>query len=197
MTSDALVSWRTTRAEHLEELIAAHHAVGGTGPGRRWRTEQINLALTLRLAVEFQGFSRDLHDLASQTFGRWVAPHDDRLARIVSSALTDARQLDRGNATEGNLSSDFSRFGLSFFPVIERRDARSSQRLVELTRLNRARNAIAHDNPGVITELRRAGRPVKLTTVRRWQGALNGLATTMDAVMAEHLATLFKRSSPW
>ena len=28
--------------------------------GRRWQTEQLNWALILRLAAEFQGFARDL-----------------------------------------------------------------------------------------------------------------------------------------
>lgn len=197
LPSDALSSWRGERANRLNELVKAHQTVGGTGAGRRWSTEQINLALALRLAVEFQGFSRELHDLASGTFGAWAAPENPAIAEVITGVLTYGRQLDRGNATESNLVSDFGRFGLHFAPTMKARDARTSQRLAELDRLNRARNAIAHDNPHVLAVLRREGRPIKLTTIKRWRSALNGLATTMDVVIAEHFARIFHRGAPW
>ncbi len=197
MASDALAHWRIARSKRLDELVDAHRTVGGRGPGRRWRTEQLNLALALRLAVEFQGFSRELHDVASQTFGSWSAPQDEHLAELIASVLTYGRQLDRGNATEGNLSSDFSRFGVRLWSAMTHADGRTSKRLTEVDRINRARNAIAHDNPQVLGELRREGRPVTLTTIRLWRGSLDALATTMDVVVADHLSHVFGRKRPW
>lgn len=197
MASDALVNWRSARAEHLDELVEAHQSVGGTSPGRRWRTEQINFALALRLAVEFQGFSRELHDVASRTFGSWASPDDQRVAEVIANVLTHGRHLDRANATEESLSSDFSRLGFQFWSVMKSVDPRTSSRLTELRRLNRARNAIAHDNPHVLVELRREGRPITLTTIRRWRSSLNSLAATMDGAVAHHLGNVFGRTQPW
>lgn len=50
----------------LERRRAARgaHAHGWDRPGRRYRTGQLHLALIVRLAGEFQGYARDLHDQA-------------------------------------------------------------------------------------------------------------------------------------
>jgi hypothetical protein len=56
------MTWRKERSERLDELLHAHQSVGGPSRGRRWRTATLNEALLLRLAAEFQGFARDLHD---------------------------------------------------------------------------------------------------------------------------------------
>lgn len=64
MVSAALTQWRTGRASKLSNLLSAHVAVGGSKAGRRWATEELNHAIVLRLASEFQGFCRDLHDEA-------------------------------------------------------------------------------------------------------------------------------------
>lgn len=61
MTSAALAGWQEERAERLAQLVDAHQSVGGSGPGRRVGTEQLNWALILRVASEFQGFARQLH----------------------------------------------------------------------------------------------------------------------------------------
>lgn len=49
------------RARALDEIEAAHASVGGTGPGRRYATQQSNQAYAMLLASQFQGFCRDLH----------------------------------------------------------------------------------------------------------------------------------------
>jgi hypothetical protein len=75
MTSVALNAWRSTRAGRLDRLRSAHTAIGGSGRGRRWVTEELNHALVLRLAAEFQGFARDLHEESSPVIGSsgWLA----------------------------------------------------------------------------------------------------------------------------
>src|SRR4051812_45133642 len=99
MPSPALIDWQLGRSRVLDELLDAHQAVGGPGPGRRWTTEQINWALIVRLAAEFQGFCRDLHDLGVDTFCAWAAPTNNRLQGILRVHVTRDRYLDRGNAT--------------------------------------------------------------------------------------------------
>jgi hypothetical protein len=61
MPSLALQDWSARRAAALDEIEHAHRSVGGTGPGRRYLTQQINQAYAVLLSSEFQGFCRDLH----------------------------------------------------------------------------------------------------------------------------------------
>ncbi len=60
--SPPLTRWRTIGRAEIDELINAHRAVGGSGPGRRTATWQINHALVVQLAAQFQRYCRDLHD---------------------------------------------------------------------------------------------------------------------------------------
>ena len=76
MASRALTTWRMERSERLDELLHAHQSVGGPSRGRRWRTATLNEALLLRLAAEFQGFARDLHEQTCDTFAAWITPSD-------------------------------------------------------------------------------------------------------------------------
>jgi hypothetical protein len=60
MPSTSYRRWTTIRSSALDEIANAHSAVGGTGPGRRYATQQINQAYAVLLASQFQGFCRDL-----------------------------------------------------------------------------------------------------------------------------------------
>ena len=61
MPSNAVQQWQTIRAAALDEIEAAHAAIEGIGPGRRYATQQINQAYVMLLSSQFQGFCRDLH----------------------------------------------------------------------------------------------------------------------------------------
>lgn len=76
MPSRALAEWRGRRSDELDELLAAHAAVGGTGRGRRYATEQVNRAYALAVAAQFQGFCRDLHSEAVRS--SWPSPSHRR-----------------------------------------------------------------------------------------------------------------------
>ncbi|MGH3681941.1 MAG: hypothetical protein ACRDT2_17030, partial [Natronosporangium sp.] len=112
MPSIALHDWRTRRADRLTRLQAAHATVGGTGPGRRWLTEELNHALVLRLAAEFQGFARDLHTEAAKAVAASLAAGIPSREQALQRAFLTARRLDRGNATETALAHDFGLLGL-------------------------------------------------------------------------------------
>jgi len=197
VTSTALADWRGSRADRLEELIRAHQRVGGTAAGRRTETQQINWALVLRLAAEFQGFVRDLHTIGADTFAMWAAPRNPQLEGVIGALLTLGLKLDVGNAEPASIGDAFNRFGINWWPALRNRDPLTSQRQSQLTRLNRARNAIAHARLHELESLRRDGYPLTLDTVRTWRSALNGLARTMDAVLAWHLGQFFSRPLPW
>jgi hypothetical protein len=197
MASTALTRYRSERRDRLDELLEAHRLVGGPGRGRRWRTQQLNNSLVLRLAAEFQGFARDLHDVASNTFASWAAAGNSDLETVLQNRLTQGRQLDRGNARPSSLGSDFERLGFELWPALAQRDPRSPARQGSLELLNQARNAIAHDDEPALAALRARGAPITLRTFRAWQRDLDGLAHTLDLEVANKLAKLFKRSIPW
>lgn len=194
MASAALSRWQTDRNRNLDELVQAHQAAGGQGRGRRWSTQQLNRALLVVLAAEFQGFSKDLHDEAAWTIGQWSYPNNPRRAYVLAAAITAGRQLDRGNASPATLGSDFARFGLKFWDEVDRLDMRSKERRAQMDQLNTARNGIAHSDP---TQLARLQAPLTLATFRRWRGMADQLAATIDRALAAHLALVFGQPSPW
>jgi hypothetical protein len=118
VASSAYSTWLKDRLSHLDELVAAHRLVGGAGRGRRWRTAALNEALVLRLAAEFQGFARDLHDLGCRQFASWAASNNQALENVLHTRLSEARDLDRGNAHPGSIGKDFGRFGFQVWPAL-------------------------------------------------------------------------------
>jgi len=76
MPSAALTWWQNEAQATLDDLVSVHSAVGGTGPRRRYATEQVNNASAVLLSSQFQKFCRDLHSEAA-----------DHIARIVPASV--------------------------------------------------------------------------------------------------------------
>ncbi|MFI9531069.1 hypothetical protein [Micromonospora rosaria] len=181
----------------MQELMDAHAAVGGQGPGRRVGTAQLNWSMVLRLAGEFQGFARDLHDLGVDYLVQSIAPPGSPLASTLQVNLTLKRDLDRGNAQPGSLGNDFLRFGFQIWPALAQKNPRSAQWNKSLEALNKARNAIAHAEDHKLKVLAADGYPMHLRTIRTWRSHLNSLAGHMDMVVADSLAVLTGKGAPW
>lgn len=194
MTSRALSLWNSTRSDRLDELEDAHTTVAGPGPGRKWRTEQLDRAYVLAIVSEFQGFCRDLH---TQSAAAIAAPVPVRTRAVVDSNLTFGRKLDRGNPNGGNLGSDFGRFGFDFWDEVEDVDARNKRRRERLEQALIWRNSIVHADriPQPQRQLLENTKPT-LYWGRRWRRALGSLAPCMDRVVVAHLQTLLGQS-PW
>ena len=191
MPSAAYANWTGDRSDRLDQLISAHGAMGGGGPGRRWRTEQVNWALVLRLAGEFQGYCRDLHDDAVDFFVVSASPNL-RISSVLRAQLTSNRRLDRGNAQPDALKHDFRSLGIDLFREIQAASpVRGPQRWLALGQLNKARNAIAHANYAELAGLRNDGYPITMRTISTWRSQVDGLAQTMDDVVAGALDALF------
>src|SRR5262249_42900178 len=110
MPSLSLQLWRTTRINALDEIEAAHRSIGGTGPGRRYATQQINQAYAVLLSSQFQGYCRDLHSESADYLVQGITPA--LLKTACRNAMVQNRKLNQGNPNPGNLGSDFNRFGL-------------------------------------------------------------------------------------
>jgi hypothetical protein len=198
MTSLAIREWDGPRKARMKELHDVHTQVGGAGSGRRWKTQQINWALALRTAGEFQGFCRDLHDEAAEYFATQSGGLNAQLVGIVRTRLTVGRRLDLGNATPGNLGDDFSRFGMNLWPSLNLRHPAAPDWNKALEALNDCRNGIAHSDEAKIDRLRRAGWPLsQLATIKRFQATTDKVARAMDTEVSDHLARLFGGGAPW
>jgi hypothetical protein len=195
--STAYLTWHGQRQGRIDQLLDAHSTMSGTGRGRRWRTEQVNWALTLRLAAEFQGYARDLHDLAVDHFVGVVSGGDLRMSNVLRVLMTKNRRLDKGNADAGALEEDFSRLGIDLRSALEQATPSAVKWRKDLSALIRARNAIAHANEGKLATLASEGYPARLTTVGSWKKTLDGLVGTMDDVVSDYLDGLLRAGRPW
>lgn len=195
MPSQALQHWRGTAQDVLAEVVNAHKAVGGTGPGRRWLTQEINYAYVTRLTAQFQGFCRELHSEAARAVSLGVPSLSLRI--VVSQRLTEGRTLDKGNPNAANLGSDFNRFGFNFWEAVRHDHAHSAGRRAKLDGLIEWRNGIVHDD---LERRRLAGQlnppRLKLSVCRSWHGALDNLAASFDSVMTEQCENL-TGNRPW
>ena len=107
---------------------------------------------------------------------------------LVQEQFTARRQLDSGNPNIENLKKDFSRFGLTL--AMANHDPANHVGLADLKDLNEWRNIAAHH--GVMPA---AGLPT-LATIQGWRNSCNGLATSLDDIMYNHLRRILRRS-PW
>lgn len=182
--SRALDNWDSQQIARLAELEAAHAAVGGTKPGRRYSTTQINHALVVAIAAEFQAFCRNLHSEAVGVLAAQI--EDEDLSAIVASGMTGNRALDRSNANEDAISKDFERVGLDIWGEAVAAHRLTARRKANLRQLLAWRNAVAHQD---FDPIKLGGRTE--TTLRHAKGWLKnctGLARTFDRVVGDHLA---------
>jgi hypothetical protein len=189
----SLQKWFAERAGTLHDLESAHRSVRGSGPGARAATQQINQAYAVLLSAQFQGFCRDLHSECADYFV--VTVTDPDLREMLHDNLVFGRKIDRGNPNAGNIGSDFNRFNVAFWPLVDAHRPQNPARKAALEELNGWRNAIAHqDFPAAMLK---AGRPsLTLAQVQTWRKACDGLVRSFEEVMHGHLLTL-TGTVPW
>jgi hypothetical protein len=193
LPSAALQQWTTVRAAALDEIANAHRVVGGSGPGRRTLTQQINQAYAVLLSSQFQAFCRDLHTECAKRLA--VAVHPVGLQQPLFLNAVYGRKLDAGNPNPGNIGADFNRLGLAFWPAVDASPPPRPQRKVLLEEVNVWRNAIAHQDfaPAM---LRGGHAALQLSQVQAWRKACDGLARSFDGVMDGHLLAV-TGVAPW
>jgi hypothetical protein len=175
----------------LDQMENAHASVGGTGPGRRYATDQINQSYAILIASQFQGFCRDLH---SESVARLVdALEPPGMRPIVMAEFTRERELDRGNANPGTLGKDFGRSGIEFWSEVKALNPRNLARNHALSRLNAWRNAIVHQD---FDSVKQGGTKFGLADVRKWRVACEHLARDFDRVMRNHIRSVTGKA-PW
>jgi hypothetical protein len=146
------VEWFGSRRANINELLRAHATIGnvgrGAGPGRPRTagTEQLNEALVLRVTTEFQGFVRDLLDLATIKVVRSSGCGPAYQAQIIT-AMTRNRSIDRGNPRLDAIEADMSRLGLQTIRQhLRAKNFSHADDVAWLQKLVELRNALAHDD---------------------------------------------------
>jgi hypothetical protein len=192
--SPSLIRWRTVGQSEIEELMRAHRALSGTGAGHRTATRQINHALVVQLAAQFQRYCRDLHGLCADAV---LASAEESYRPMLRLALTSARKLDRQNANSGNLGHDFGLFGFRFWAAVDALGPQYPGRRRRLDQLVAWRNAIAHqDLDRLASDRLTAGTRPDLPTFRIWRRSLDQLAGGIDRAMSTEVADI-TGDSPW
>jgi hypothetical protein len=189
------MDWRSDAAAAFDEIENAHKAVGGSKPGRRFLTQQLNYAYTMLLAARFQGFARALHAQTADAIA--LGAHDANYAELLYGSLTNNTTLERNNAHPNSIADDFARFGLDIWADVDRERSHNDERRKKLWALVTWRNAIAHDD--IDAKLKRGALEpltISLATCRGWRSALNILATSLDKVAADRCQAL-GLSRPW
>jgi hypothetical protein len=189
MASKSLRDWRTDAWAAFDEIENAHRAVGGTKPGRRFLTQQLNYAYATLLAARFQGFARALQVQTADAIA--LGAHNATYRELVQENLTSNRALERHNAQPNSIAEDFARFGLDIWTQVDGARSCNDERRKKLWALITWRNAIAHDD--IDAKLAKGAlEPVRiiLGTCRSWRSALNVLATSLDKVAADRCQTL-------
>lgn len=168
MPSRALQRWRRERSATLDDLVAVHRGVSEGPRASEFKMGVIVDALTLRLATEFQGFARDLHDEAVDGVVASVdAP--EGVDGLLIGGLTVFRRLNRANASKGSLVEDFGQLGVSLWG----HGSSCTPWWKDLEALNGVRNALAHDN---VAALGAQGYSQDLETWNRRRSAIDELA---------------------
>jgi len=189
VASKSLREWQTDAWAAFDEIEHAHRAVGGTKPGRRFLTQQLNYAYTTLLAARFQGFARALHVQTADAIA--LGAHDANYAELLYRSLTNETMLERHNAQPNSIADDFGRFGLDIWAEVDAERSGNDQRRKKLWALITWRNAIAHDD--IDAKLKRGAlepSTISLATCRSWRSALNILATSLDEVTADRCQAL-------
>lgn len=191
-SSPPLQTWHSARADKIDELVAAHHTVSSAGSGPQYSTKQLTHQLFVALAAQFQGYCRELHELAILAFADGLAPPGDPRLVSVRSLYVRNQRLSTGNASWDNLCSDFKLFQMSFFKELKAMyptEAEDWKSLIE--KLNDTRNAVAHSDE---TKLVGLPDPVTLQTFLTWRSTLTSVVSGIDRVVEAYLQNTIGKS---
>ncbi|WIY05831.1 hypothetical protein QRX60_19030 [Amycolatopsis mongoliensis] len=119
------------------------------------------------------------------------------LESVLRVQLTANRYLDKGNATSGNLGSDFLKIGLQLWPAIYMGFPQARGWNRELDQIVHVRNAIAHVDEVKLAALRADGYSINLTQLKKSVKTIEALVAAMDDVVADYLNQLLGGGRPW
>jgi hypothetical protein len=154
-------------------------------------TEQLNEALVLRVTAEFQGFVRDLLDLATIKIVRGSGCGQAYQAQIIA-AMSRNRAIDRGNPRLDAIEEDLSRLGLQRVrQQLSGKNPSHADDVARLQKLVELRNALAHAEQVRLRSLSRTGTKATKRYVALSRACLGRFASALDKVMWDYLLGSF------
>ena len=195
--SKPLQRWLGERADALGVLTEAHAlARVSLGRGRPLDVSKpLARAYVIAVVSEFQGFCRDLHDLAVRRLVS-TSGASARCAPLLTEGLSQGRGLDRGNADLRALRQDFARIGLESLDLDLHNPRWSMSDRTGFLELFRLRNALAHGNDRELERLSAEGVVDTVNWTHSRVAVLNRVAQSLDRLVWDHLATLIDQD-PW
>lgn len=194
--SSALTRWLGERRQSIDGLAAAHQRVSAAGRAGRPLDAGRPLAhaYVVQVCAQFQGFVRDLHDVAIDAVVTAAAPPDLGLRQLLLDGLTAGRAADRGNADANAIVQDMKRVGLRYLrrelTAVQPRWASGGGHRGDaavLGDLLALRNCLAHGNERRRSELRAAGVLDTVSYARATLVSLNRTSRALDRVVWDHL----------
>ena len=183
-------------------MLAVGHARVGevAGPGRPLDlSKPLAHAYVIVMLREFQAFARDLHDVAVQALVA-ASGVDEAFRPMLIEGITGGRNLDRGNATQAAIKSDFKRIGLVRLDVGEHNKRWSSGQAKDSTTFDtllQLRNAVGHGNELALRSLINSGEAQDTVSwARGKRPVLNRYARALDRIVWDHLLES-TGSEPW
>jgi len=187
MPSASLLSWQNVRLPSLVHIDAQCAACIVAAPPNPALIDENLRGYVLLLAAHFQGFCRDLHTQSAQIIASKVRLS---LQILFQAQFSARRELDRGNASFGNIVKDFNRFGFAMKPVLDSLAGAAALKR-GLHALNEWRNAAAHQNTVLPP-----GGPLIIPMIQGWRNSCDTLATALDTIMYNQLRGRLRRA-PW
>lgn len=150
--------------------------------------------MIIRVASEFQAFCRDLYVEGVSAVASTLT--DPGMSNLLSIQMTTGLALNRGNAQRSSLGADFSRFNFKLWDAIEGRwPTRGPQLSASLELLNDARNALAHQDPAKLAQVR-SKTTLTMSDARKWRTNMDELAKKLDTVVGDAVKGL-TGAAPW
>lgn len=197
--SEPLKRWLGGRRVVIDVLATGHAKVGElTGPGRPLDVSKpLAHAYVIVTVSQFQGFTRDLHDLAVERLVS-ASGTSGTYAPLLTEAIVSGRNIDRGNPTHRNIRADFARIGLSPLNLTAYNQRWSTPGDVpEFDRLIALRNAVGHSNETEMRSLFASGEVQDTVSwARRRLPVLNRYARALDHVVWDHMKAT-TGEEPW
>jgi hypothetical protein len=187
MPSASLLNWQNVRLSNLALIDVQCAACVGTSQPNLALIDENLRAYVLLLSAHFQGFCRDLHTEGAQIIASKVRPS---LQILFQAQFSARRELDRGNATFGNIVMDFNRFGFAMKAELDNLPGAAALKK-DLHDLNEWRNAAAHQN-AVLPP----GGPLTVPMIQGWRHSCDALATSLDTILYNRLRARLRRQ-PW
>lgn len=183
--SASLLQWQNDRMLRLQQIeLQCAASLAAVPPNIHLIDENLRGYVVL-LSAHFQGFCRDLYSEAAQVVASKVRRS---LQLLIFEQFTTYRKLERGNPTHDHLKEDFKRFGFELNLTF---DSTNALRLSHLSALNKWRNVAAHQGTTGPTDI-----PLDFPSLQTWRASCDGLATSLDGILYNHLRQILRRD-PW